>query len=295
MNHVFYRDWLGNFGDVLNEPFFNEVTPNLLVKKKQLSFYGIGSLLNNTFGEISNAVIFGSGIGHGDPPIIDHNSVKIFGVRGPYSATSCKISLSKVIGDPGLYLPKLNFYKRSISSQSGSVCLAPHHTTCEAWRIPYTDKFTLANSYDEINKYIHLIASAKLVLAESLHAAILAAAFDVPFIPVRLNAKVNSIKWKDFYASLEMNYESHHQLEIPLRRKRRSLSLVAGKQYHRYFGSAIYKNSPFLNQNQFDSLCDSIDEAISNIKPESVNRKVVNHLQSRTTIALENLNNYLND
>jgi succinoglycan biosynthesis protein ExoV len=51
---------------------------------------------------------------------------------------------------------------------------------------------------------IRRIAAAPLVIAESMHAAIIADAFRVPWIPVRFSPHFHAEKWLDWAASLDM-------------------------------------------------------------------------------------------
>lgn len=52
----------------------------VLIKIKKL--YGIGTLLNDVHGKISDSIIFGSGFGYGNNIDIDFYTTKIYGVRG---------------------------------------------------------------------------------------------------------------------------------------------------------------------------------------------------------------------
>jgi succinoglycan biosynthesis protein ExoV len=51
------------------------------------------------------------------------------------------------------------------------------------------------------------IRGARLVLAEAMHAAIVADTMRVPFVPITGSPQVNSFKWLDWTRSLEMPYE----------------------------------------------------------------------------------------
>jgi succinoglycan biosynthesis protein ExoV len=48
------------------------------------------------------------------------------------------------------------------------------------------------------------ISRARLVLAESLHAAICADAYRVPWLPVLTSPRINAFKWHDWLRSLEL-------------------------------------------------------------------------------------------
>ncbi len=53
---------------------------------------------------------------------------------------------------------------------------------------------------------VRRIAAADKVIAESMHAAIIADAFRVPWIPVALSREVSPFKWVDWASSLNISY-----------------------------------------------------------------------------------------
>ena len=53
------------------------------------------------------------------------------------------------------------------------------------------------------------IASADLVLAEAMHAAIIADAYRVPWLPVWTSNRINALKWSDWAFSLNMTVQPH--------------------------------------------------------------------------------------
>ena len=86
----------------------------------------------------------------------------------------------------------------------------PHYEThgkgcwkeiCEQTGIEYLDP----QSDDRF--LLQRIRSAKLVLADAMHAAIAADTLRVPWVPVATSRQINSFKWIDWAASLEMPYE----------------------------------------------------------------------------------------
>lgn len=50
-----------------------------------------------------------------------------------------------------------------------------------------------------LDEYIAIIRNAEFVFAESLHGAIIAATFGIPFYPVSLYTCLESVKWNDFF------------------------------------------------------------------------------------------------
>ncbi|QPG05139.1 polysaccharide pyruvyl transferase family protein [Salinimonas marina] len=215
MKHVYHKDWRGNFGDDLNIPFFKDVLGSHYLNNGK-KFYGIGTLLNNVHGKITDSIIFGSGYGYGEALNIDVGSVDIIGVRGPLTAEKLEIAEDKVIGDPALYLPYLEKFNK-LELNEEKIVVALHHTTCELWDFEgYEDEdIKFLDPASDIYTYIAHIKSAKFVITESLHGAIVAAAYRKPFLPLSLYVNLEMKKWQDFYRSLNIDNSSIINLEKP--------------------------------------------------------------------------------
>ena len=59
---------------------------------------------------------------------------------------------------------------------------------------------------------IKIIGGARLVLAESMHGAIIADAFRVPWLPLSISPAFNEHKWRDWSESLLLDIEFQHFL-----------------------------------------------------------------------------------
>ena len=200
----YYKSTRGNFGDDINPSFFKAICPNYEHAKKE-RLIGIGTLLNSSIGEIRNSIIFGSGYGQGRPATIDHSTTEVLGVRGPITAMSLGIDPEHtVIGDPVLYIPRIEQFNKGIAKK-GKYVFALHHRTAEYWNFnesKSTEFVYLDPATTKINDYIATIKQAELVFAESLHGAIVASAYQVPFIRTGLLNRVDETKWLDFFLSL---------------------------------------------------------------------------------------------
>lgn len=210
----YYRSERGNFGDDLNPQFFEAVCPDYK-KIKGNKLIGIGTLLNGSINSLNDSIVFGSGYGQGNPANVGAQ-IKILGVRGPLTAMSIghDPAGSIVMGDPALLLPKLPGFNNGIAATNKKYVIALHHRTAEFWDFRNAGGgsfYYLDPALKPLNSYIETIKQADLVLAESLHAAILAAAYGIPFIRVKLLGIVDETKWLDFYLSLKID-----SLPIPL-------------------------------------------------------------------------------
>src|SRR5439155_14985318 len=72
---------------------------------------------------------------------------------------------------------------------------------CQDLGIEFLDPRT--DSRDVVRR----IAAAEKVIAESMHAAIIADAFRVPWVPVALSREISPFKWADWSLSKGLDYE----------------------------------------------------------------------------------------
>ena len=213
-----HKDWRGNFGDDMNDDFVRELWPDF-ERCGMDNIFCIGTLLNEGAGKIKNSVVIGSGCGYGDSVDFDYESSVIYGVRGPLTAKKIGLTNNFVIGDPALLLPKMKSFSDGKSLLMGkSIVVVPHHRTSELWnfenisgsRYCYLDPGTT-----KINDLIATISQASLVVAEAMHAAIVASAFCVPFVPVSIRGKMEEFKWNDFYGAVGDNSIVFSKLSCP--------------------------------------------------------------------------------
>src|SRR5690606_7374442 len=150
-------------------------------------------------------LLFGSGIGYGAPPELDERW-KIYGVRGPLTAERLGIAPEHAATD-GAALVARAFDTRGIRRRGTG--FMPHHesATLFDWRsfcrrlgIRYLDP---AAGVDQL---LREIAGCELVLAEAMHAAIVADALRVPWTAVATHSHINEFEWNDWCAALGLDY-----------------------------------------------------------------------------------------
>lgn len=136
--------------------------------------------------------------------------VALFGVRGPLSRAALALQEGTPLGDPALLLPLL--YKPNVSTGSGSdeVLCVPHFNE------PLSDQEILTrtgadailsprvSNFADCELLIDRIANAELVLAGSLHAAIVAFAYGTPFAFLDLGFVDAPFKWQDFASLIQI-------------------------------------------------------------------------------------------
>jgi len=217
---IYYWDVHNNFGDLINPwlwpKYFKDLTFFDCAKKedgilkapdKEL-IVGIGSLLNERFPIAKKCYVLGSGVGYGKPRDFD-DSVEVYCVRGPKSASVLGLDKSKGIIDPGVLVNKfitneeVKRYKYSYMPQISSVvkCSGVWEKICNDLSFGYLDPL---HSVDETLKRIQ---QTEVLLTESMHGAIIAEALRVPWIPIVTRQEILSFKWQDWCESIDLEYK----------------------------------------------------------------------------------------
>ena len=205
--------------------------PGYRSKKIDTLLVGVGTVLDTALlPEKRKKLVLGSGTGYGTSPSVANKEFwDVRCVRGPLSAEKLGLSSSLGIIDPAVLISDMEQFK-NLPKKHGTV-FVPHWETalhgcwdevCERVGISYVDP--CADAHEVISS----IAQSSLVIAESMHAAILADAFRVPWIAVTTSKQINPFKWQDWASSLEMNY--HPQL-LSL-----SSPMEAGAKGESYYG-----------------------------------------------------------
>lgn len=209
--------WKGpshNFGDDLNEWLWDRLLPGWRDWDPARHLVGVGTILNKETLPLDRPMlIVGSGTGYGTALTKDdlvHADIRCVRGRG----TARKLGLAEELGvlDPAVMLSTL--------PEFGSVCktddalFVPHWQTevhglldwngiCEGVGLHYVSPCGPAQGV------IERIAGARLVVAESMHAAIIADAFRVPWLAVSAHPSFNAFKWADWADTVGAEVEIH--------------------------------------------------------------------------------------
>jgi succinoglycan biosynthesis protein ExoV len=210
MDLMYYKDPHGNFGDDLNEWIWDLLLPGWQRWDEATTLLGVGTLLNKTRLDPlrdRKLLIAGSGVGYGSVPTLPlPPGWDVRSVRGPQSVRLLNLPPSAGLLDPAIMIP--DFAEFSAIKTVGAPIFIPHHSSlgrlewaeaCKGAGLDFVSP--TENSKDVIRR----IAAAPLVIAESMHAAILADSFRVPWIPVRISHLFNAAKWDDWAESLGLN------------------------------------------------------------------------------------------
>ena len=200
-----------NFGDAVNPMIFNHLLPGFFDKDESSLFLGIGSILGFIKGneKTRRLIVFTSGHAYGKVPQIDKR-YDIRCVRGPLTAKALNISPALAITDGAVLLNLLPEFQKP-QEKKFRFSYIPHHRSEEIFdqlkEVLGETGVNYISPKQDPDKVIRQIRESECVLAEAMHGAIIADAFRVPWIPVRMFKHINAFKWKDWAMSMETQYQ----------------------------------------------------------------------------------------
>ncbi len=193
----------GNLGDMLTPWILRHegIEPEWVHRTQAQKTLMVGSIIQQTQ---RGDQVWGSGMlwdtAEPNPKSIYH------AVRGPLTRRAVLKAGGKcpnIIGDPGLLMPRL-FPVENIGGDGE--CIVPHHVDYKQAKeqYPHLPSINVLNS--DPTKVISEICKYDVVYASSLHGLILAHAYGIPAVWVRLSDKLagNDVKFKDYYQSVAL-------------------------------------------------------------------------------------------
>lgn len=213
MKAYYWESHHGNFGDDLNLWLWDALLPGFRDVHPEILLVGVGTVLNPVLLPAGQKkLVIGSGYGYGTPPDVgDTSEWDVRAVRGPLTAAKLGLSPDKAITDPAVLiadmpefrnLPKI--HKKTFIPHWESAEFGMWDVVCEPVGLTYLDP------RGEAKSVISHIAQSELVIAESMHGAILADAFRVPWIAVSTSRSINDFKWNDWAGSVGTTYQPHY-------------------------------------------------------------------------------------
>jgi hypothetical protein len=197
----------GNFGDELNRWLWPGLLADVWSKADDdVLFVGIGTVLGGNLPDARVTVVFGTGTGYIPAPPDVSARWRIYGVRGPLTARALNLDERFAMTDPAILLATLSEFR---GLDRHGVIFVPHWKSvrygdwqriCKSLGIEFVDPC------QDSRLVVRRIAAAEKVIAESMHAAIIADAFRVPWIPVALSREISPFKWVDWASSLDVAY-----------------------------------------------------------------------------------------
>lgn len=212
MKPYYWASHHGNFGDDLNLWLWDELLPGLRAVRDDVLLVGVGTVLNPVLlppGQ--KKLVVGSGYGYGEAPDIHDPEWDVRCVRGPMTAAKLGLPEDRGIIDPAALiadmpefqnLPKL--HKKTFVPHWESAEFGMWPAVCEPAGLTYLDP------RGEARSVIRHIAQSELIIAESMHGAILADAFRVPWVAVSSSQSINNFKWNDWAKSVGVDYRPRY-------------------------------------------------------------------------------------
>ncbi|WP_137131353.1 polysaccharide pyruvyl transferase family protein [Rhizobium sp. FY34] len=213
MKPYFWESHHGNFGDDLNLWLWDFLLPGLRDVHPETMLVGVGTVLNpDLIPRNIRKLVIGSGYGYGSPPdISDPTEWDVRCVRGPLTAKKLGLPESMGIIDPAVMVTDMPEFQNLPKRHAKT--FIPHWESAEfgIWRQACEPAgLTYLDPRGEAKSVIAAIAQSELIVAESMHGAILADAFRVPWVAVSTSRAINSFKWTDWVQTVGASYSPRY-------------------------------------------------------------------------------------
>jgi succinoglycan biosynthesis protein ExoV len=205
MQLFYFKAAGGNFGDDLNPWLWPRLLGEVLDDDASTLFVGIGTLLNHRIPAQPRKVVFGTGAGYGSLPQLD-GRFRFYCVRGPLTAQALGLDADLAVTDPAALIASVEL--PSVST-GGGVAYMPHVSSVLRgdWAaVCTTAGLRFIDPRWPVNTVLEEIRRSELLLAEAMHGAIVADALRIPWAPVACYGEVFEFKWRDWCASLGLDY-----------------------------------------------------------------------------------------
>ncbi len=224
MNVYYYRAGEANLGDDLNAWLWQRLIPDQLLVDDDRLMLGIGTIIGQRIPSATRRIIFTSGLGYNpNTPDVCGPGWEVLAVRGPLTAAALGLSSEAAVTDGAILVSLFPEFNCPAAERRGTVFM-PHLSAARAvdWRpICSAAGIEYLDPRDEHFSVLRRLGSARLVLADAMHAAIIADSLRVPWIPLSTSAEINTFKWLDWTLSMQVPYVPE---ELP------ALSLLQGLQ-----------------------------------------------------------------
>lgn len=210
MKIYYYKSAHGNFGDDLNAWIWDALLPGFFDDNENVRVSGIGTIITSAMPPAKKWIVFSSGVGYGYPPAnFGDSSWETLCVRGPLSAEILGLPKDKFITDGAALLNTIAEFKPISDAERKGVIFVPHHhalVTGQWERVCQQAGIEFVNPQSDAKTVIQKIRHAKLVLADAMHAAIIADALRVPWVPLITSSQINTFKWLDWTQTINTPY-----------------------------------------------------------------------------------------
>ncbi|WP_299784493.1 polysaccharide pyruvyl transferase family protein [uncultured Roseobacter sp.] len=215
---VHYKADSGNVGDDFSAWMFSRLLSQPLDDTSGTILFGVGSILDQRFvpdvpDSALKCCVFGSGArGPNKVPDISRGDWHIYCVRGPLTARALGVSCDLAVCDPGILAPVL--YPAEKTSR-GPIGIVPYFTASHALWSQVAEKTgcKIVSPHLGVEDFIHALLGCEKVFCESMHGAIFADAYGIPWCPLSATGaagegRTHAYKWTDWTASVGLGFDS---------------------------------------------------------------------------------------
>ena len=209
MKLVHYRGAVPNFGDDLNSVLWPALAPGLFDDDASEIFMGIGTIIGMQTPPHAKHHVFSSGIGNDKLAAWHGRDVSYWCVRGPLSAQLLDLPPDMELTDGAILAPLASVFPAGAAPGPATLVI-PHFQTLEhpGWaEVAQQTGFEVLDPRADPVPVIARIARARLVLTESLHGAILADTYGVPWRAFATSGNFGTTKFVDWCLSLGMEFD----------------------------------------------------------------------------------------
>ncbi|PIE39471.1 MAG: hypothetical protein CSA53_01380 [Gammaproteobacteria bacterium] len=285
MKLCYYHNDEKNFGDDLNAWLYPKLLPGIVDgfcahgdeylaqnNREAAIIYGIGTVLDHRIPPHPVKHVLGSGVGYYHKPELDER-FRIHFVRGPKSATAIGLAPEIGINDPAIMLTR--FIERPDPKHKYTLIMHCDTAKSGYWEnIAKTCGFNYVDPRaDDPISVVQELISSEHVISESLHGAIIADAFGIPWLPISAMPHINAFKWQDWGEAIGQPYE-------PVRLKpiyaassdaflKNTINSLKAKLNARALSKAVQNRSFYLSDRaRLQKHIDLIDERLKNFRKE---------------------------
>ncbi|UHC16681.1 polysaccharide pyruvyl transferase family protein [Methylobacterium currus] len=200
---AYYVTDVPNFGDDLNAIVWPSRLDGILDERPDEAFVGIGTIIGRPEVRANRLHVFSSGAGNDRLSNWDGCKVVYWCVRGPLTARLLGLDPDAALADGAVLAPLSPALPRE-RLVGDRIVIIPHWETLDypGWdEVARLTGFDLVDPRENPVSVITRIASAKAVLTESMHGAILADIYGVPWAGFATTANILPAKWLDWALS----------------------------------------------------------------------------------------------
>lgn len=212
-----YADPQGNVGDDFSPWLFSRALGSRLSDEGDVLLFGVGSVLSPLFmpDRLPSAATFavmGSGARSADTlPDRSTGTWHIYAVRGPLTAAALGMPCDTGVADPAILSSLL---LPATPDARGPVGLVPYFRSSHRGWSHVTEKlgWRLVSPRQPVESFVEDLAGCSRVWCESMHGAIFADAYGIPWRPisgtsVRSEGRTHAFKWTDWCSAMGVGFD----------------------------------------------------------------------------------------